>query len=429
MPLRQQLRAFITGSDAAAALPQDSRRNLYWYWFDGLFAAASDTTPINYLTLYFLALHATPAQIGWFSSFSSLAAALCLLPGAFVVEKYGKRKEFTVAMGGLLARIMLLTMALAPLGLNGQPLIWAVIIMGIVRVATGNLAFPAWMSMTGDIVPQHVRGRYFGSRNFVMIIAGIVVTYLIGEFITRVGSESGYQIALLLSFATGMISTWFFAQIKDPQNGKPAHSDMSLSPKEIWNDLHGSPAFMTYCAISAFWNFSHSIAGPFFNVYMRENLGFTAAMIGITANAVNITKLLTQHKIGELTDHWGSARMQMLSMLTIPILPFLWLFASELWHIVGINLLGGILWGGFELASFNLLLVFTPEDKRARYSAIYQIIVMLAMAAGAAVGSSIIDTAISYKGTFLVSFIGRIMAAVCFVYFLRKSSFNQVQKA
>lgn len=51
-----------------------------------------------------------------------------------------------------------------------------------------NLAFLAWMSLTGDIVPMQGRGRFFGSRNFVMMIAGIVVTYLMGEFITRVGS-------------------------------------------------------------------------------------------------------------------------------------------------------------------------------------------------------------------------------------------------
>ena len=44
------------GGEWAVSLPGESRRNLSRYWFDGLFSAASDTIPINYLTLYLLAL-------------------------------------------------------------------------------------------------------------------------------------------------------------------------------------------------------------------------------------------------------------------------------------------------------------------------------------------------------------------------------------
>jgi MFS family permease len=145
---------FITGGDWAMALPPAGRRNLYWYWFDGLFAAASDTIPINYLTLYLLSLGATSTQIGWFSSLTSLAAAVCLLPGALLVERYGRRKDITVWFGGGAARVLLLALALLPFGLTGQPLIWGLILFAVIRSAAGNLAFPAWMSITGDIVPS-----------------------------------------------------------------------------------------------------------------------------------------------------------------------------------------------------------------------------------------------------------------------------------
>lgn len=425
MNLRHFIRLIITGGDWANSLPKDSRRNLYWYWFDGLFAAASDTTPINYLTLYMLALGASAVEIGWFSALSSLAAALCLLPGAFIVEKYGRRKEFTVAMGGLLARILLLTMALAPFGLVGQALTWVVIGMAILRAAAGNLAFPAWMSLTGDIVPLEGRGRYFGSRNFVMIIAGIIVTYLIGEFITQVGSTEGYQLALGLSFATGMISTWFFSRIKETEKPKPAPEATQISLQDTWKDLRGAPLFLAFCGVSALWNFSHSIAGPFFNIYMAQDLTFTVAMIGIATNATNISKLITQPALGWLADHWGASRMQTISMFLIPSLPFMWLFASQLWHVIFINTLGGVFWGAFELASFNFLLHFMPEDKRARYSAIFQILVMLSMAAGAAAGSAIISTDWGYKGIFLGSGIGRTLAAILFFVLMRQMAKNR----
>jgi MFS family permease len=420
MNIRHTLRIFITGGDWANRLPQASRHNLYWYWFDGLFAAASDTIPINYLTLYMLALGATGAQVGWYSAISSLAAALFLLPGAFVVERFGHRKNFVVVFGGVVARIMLLFMALAPLPAAGQLLIWVVITLGVIRSAAGNICYPAWMSLTGDIIPIEARGRFFGSRNFVMVIAGIVMTYLIGEFITQVGSPQGYQLALALSFITGMASTYFFWRIKDMQADQVVHSSMPISLVAIWQDLRASPVFVQFSLATALWNFSLNIAGPFFNVYMAQDLRFTAAMIGITSVATSITKLLTQRKIGELADRWGAGRVQMLSMLLIPTLPLAWIFAHQLWHVVLINTFGGLFWGAFELASFNFLLVFMPEGQRARYSAIFQIVVTISLAAGAAFGSTLISSPWGYNGVFLSSAVGRFMAAFLFLGLMRK---------
>ncbi len=409
---------FITGGDWALSLPSTARRNLSWFWFDGLFAAASDTIPINYLTLYLLALGATGAQVGWFSSLTSLAAAVSLLPGALLVERYGHRKEITVWFGGGIARLLLLALALIPLGLSGQPLIWVITLVAVIRSVAGNLAFPAWMSLTGDIVPIGGRGRYFGSRNLVMGIAAMLMTYLIGETITRLGSPQGYQITLALAFAIGMFSTFSFSRIQDLQASQPVHSAMSASLGAIWQDLRASPVFLRFCFAAALWNFSINIAGPFFNVYMSQNLHFTAAMIGIAAVAMSLTKMLIQPKMGELSDRWGPGRVQSISMFLMPILPLLWIFITQLWQVVALNILSGVFWGAFELSSFNLILLLTPSEQRARYSAIYQLVVALALTGGAALGASVIQTW-GYKWIFLSSASGRILAAFVFLGLLR----------
>jgi MFS family permease len=423
--LHARARLFITGGEWALSLPDESRRNLSRYWFDGLFAAASDTIPINYLTLYLLALGATGSQVGLFTALTSLAAAACLLPGALLVERYGHRKEITVWFGGTLARLALLLLALLPLGQTGQVLIWGVILVSIVRSAAGNLAFPAWMSITGDLVPQAGRGRYFGSRNFVMGIAGMGMTYLVGEFITRVGSPQGYQLALILAFGVGMLSTYSFSRIKDQQAGQPVHSSMRVSLPEIWKDLRASPVFLSFCFASALWNFFINVAGPFFNVYMVQNLSFTAAMVGLTAVSTSLSKMLFQQKAGELSDRWGPGRVQMICMFLIPILPLSWIFITQLWQVVLLNILGGVLWGAFELVSFNFLLQLTPDALRARYSAIFQIVVTVALGGGAALGSSIIFWW-GYTGIFLISALGRIVAALFFLQLMRRFQKREV---
>jgi MFS family permease len=418
--LRFRLNAFISGGDWALSLPDEGRRNLSFYWLDGLFAAASDTIPINYLTLYLLALGATSSQVGLFTALTSLAAASCLWPGALLVERYGHRKELTVWFGGGLARFALLALALLPFGFAGQVLIWVVILLAVIRSAAGNLAFPAWMSITADIVPLEGRGRYFGSRNFIMGIAGMLMTYLVGELITRVGSVEGYQFSLFLAFGVGMASTYFFSRIKDPHPGQPVHRSMqvSLALPDIWKDLRAGPTFLSFCFAAALWNFFVNVSGPFFNVYMTQNLHFTAAMIGITIVSMTLTKMLTQRKLGELCDRWGAGRMQMVCMLLIPVFPFAWLFITQLWQVVVLNIVSGVLWGAFELASFSFLLALMPEGLRARYSALYQIVVTVALAGGAVLGSSIILWW-GYNGIFLVSALGRIAAALIFLLLLR----------
>ena len=418
---RTSMGRFIFGGDWADDLPKPNRRNLVNFWFDGLFSAASDTIPLNYLSLYLLALGATGSQIGIFSALTSLAAAICLLPGALIVERFGHRKDITVWFGGGIARITLLILALLPFGMTGQVLIWMVILFSVIRSAAGNLAFPGWMSMIGDIVPLETRGRYFGSRNLAMVVAGMLMTYLMGEFITWAGSPQGYQLSLMLAFGVGMLSTYFFAGIKDQQAQQPLPAAPQVSLTEIWKHLLKSPLFISFCMASAIWNFSVNVAAPFFNVYMVQNLNFTAALVGITAVSTSITKIFVQKKIGELSDRWGSGKVQMVSMFLIPILPIAWVFVTQLWHVVAINIVGGVLWGAFELVSFNFLLQFTPDDLRARYSAIFQIIITLSLAGGAILGSSIILWW-GYNGIFLVSAIGRLLAAFYFMKVIRDLS-------
>lgn len=423
MPLRFNTRnfaarfeRFTNGGYWSISLPALNRRNLTLFWADGLFSAASDTIPINYLTLYILVFGATSSQVGWLSALTSLAGAICLLPGAFIVERYGHRKSIVVWFG-LMARVGLLILALVPLISSGQTLIWLIILISVVRAGAGNILFPAWVSMSGDLVPIEGRGRYFSARSIIVVVASIIMTYLVGEFITLVGSALGYQVSFALAFLVGLASTYFFARIIDIVPAHAAPSSAAFSWKEAWHDVRSNPVFLTFCIISAFWNFFLNIAGPFFNVYMVDNLSFTAAMVGITAVATSITKLLTQKKMGEISDRVGPEKVQMISMFLIPILPFAWVFATQLWHVVAINLFGGIVWGAFELTSFNFLLQLTPPALRARYSAFFQIIVTVSLAAGAALGSVLLGW--GYTTVFLVSGFGRVFAAICFLFMIR----------
>ena len=411
----------MEGGDWAASHPAETRRNLRWFWADGMFAAASDAIPLTFFTLYLLAIGMTGTQVGLLNSLTNLSSALILLPGALMVERFGHRKELTVVFGGAIARFLLVVLALLPLGLAGKGLIWMVMVAAIIRSISGNLAFPAWMSFTADIIPIEGRGRYFASRNLAMSAASMLVTYFAGLWITQSSSLAGYQFALTLSFVFGIASVFSFNKIRDPRPDH--HSAETFSLRSAIADLRASPAFLALCAVAAIWNFFINLSGPFFSVYMAQELKFTAAMIGMTSIVPGITKILTQRKAGELTDRFGARNIQAMLMFLIPALPLAWVFIRSYAGVLLIQAASGVLWGTFELVSFNVLLGILPQNLQARYSAIYQIIVALAFSGGAVAGSTVLALW-SYQGIFITTTIGRLVAAVAFVFVLRSIRFD-----
>jgi MFS family permease len=407
----------VVGGQWGQSLVRNVRLNLYWFWFDGLFASGSDNIAINYLSLYILALGATQAQIGLMSSFSNLTAAILLMPGALLVERFGRRKMVALSFG-LVSRLALLALVFVPILFKGSGLVWIAIGLSVTRDAFANLGYPAWMSVSSEIVPMEGRGRYFGSRNFVMGTSGILVTLLVGQLITVFVQPLGYQIAIALAFVLGIISTWCFSRINDIQDKLRVRIPEKISLRSLVKDVFTHRPFVILCAITALWNFFINVSGPFFNVHMVQDLNFTASMIGIQAVASSLSGLAIQRRTGQLSDRYGPRRVQLWSMFLIPLLPLAWIFARELWHVVLINTFGGLVWGAFNLATFNLLLAFVPKSQVPRYSAFFQVLVTLSMALGAFAGSFIV-LHWGFVGVVLTSGIGRYVAVGLFAWLVR----------
>jgi MFS family permease len=391
---------------------------LRWFWFDGVFARASDTIVSAYQTLFMLALGANPAQIGLISGLSNLSAALLLLPGASLVERWGRRKWLVVSSGGGGARIVLLALALLPLMLGGETAIYTAIALTVVRSAFGSLSLPAWVSLTADMVPLQWRGRYLSFRNLCMEIAGMLATLAIGYLITRVGGLAGYQIAMGIACAIGFGATYSFARLNEPPAPVPAPETKS-SPR--WPIAQGSGAqrnFVAFCATAALWNLSLNIAGPFFSVYLVEGLKADASVVGALAVVTSLSALPGQRLFGRWVDRRNPYRVQLITGWLIPALPLAWVIIRSPWHVVPINLASGFLWAGYDLAAFNMLLMLSPEERRAHYSAVYQIVVTVALAVGGALGGVIVSYW-GYTSIFILSGVGRLCASLLFARLVR----------
>jgi MFS family permease len=148
----------------------------------------------------------------------------------------------------------------------------------------------------------------------------------------------------------------------------------------------------------------------------------TAAAIGLTTVFNTVATMLIQRQVGAISDRWGNRTVALISLFLIPFIPLIWgLWIKATWQVLLVESFSGMLWGAYNLVSFNILLSQTPPDRRARFSAIYQIVVTLSLAGGAALGSFLIPT-IAFRGVAVISAAGRWLAAFLFLILVRESA-------
>ncbi len=416
---KSNLALLTAGGSWSEQLPKDIRDNLRWFFFDGMFASAGDAINITYVPLYILALGASSEQIGLMASLSNLTATLLLLPGAMLADRLGKRKAIVLLGGGGISRLMLFLLALTPLVFPGAAVVYVAILFKVILDGFQNLSLPPWTSLVGDVVPIAWRGRYFASRNIVMGVTNMLATLLVGQLLTHMTGPSGFQVVLVIALLVGLVSTFSYAHIREPVRATVTQDLHAYSPAGLWSSLKADSNFAIFCLFNLCWNFSLNVAGPFFNIYLVQDLHATGLIVGITTMVSSLTGLPAQRWFGQLSDRWGPRRIQLLTGLLIPILPLAWVFTTAGWHTIPINILGGFLWAGFNLASLNFLLLLVQPAQRARFTAMNQIAITLASAVGAAIGG-VIAGRFGYHSVFILSGIGRLLSMVIFIRFVHQ---------
>jgi len=365
-----------------------------------------------------LALGATSSQIGQMTSLAGFFGTLMLLPGAMLSEHTGKRKLIFVLCGAGTARFSILLFALLPFVLARPAAIYVIIVIKIMADGLGNFSGPAWTSLAGDIVPLAWRGRYFGSRNFFMSVGSMLATFLAGLLISHYTSIAGYQVAFGLAWVAGMTSTFFFLHVKEPKITPAAPGAVTFSIKSVLQTFTEDRFFRHYAFFSILWNLAIGVGGPYFILYAVQSLKATPADVGIYTIAASLSALPALRLFGHLSDTWGNRKVMLVTGLLIPLLPLAWILTRGPLDGVLINIPGGALWAGFNLAAFNFLLTLAPSEKRARYAALFQITVALSSAIGTFLGSLIL-THWGYFPVFALSGIGRFIGIGYFIWFAR----------
>jgi MFS family permease len=392
--------------------------------YEGLFGVSSSIIGDNYITPFALAIGSSTTQVGILGSFYGFIGTVGQLLGSKRMEKAGRKKSIFTSLYGQLV-MWWVFIGIGILFLNDivtDLLPWIFLGTVIIYMLYVGQITPAWFSLMGDVVPESHRGRYFAKRNLFCTAVSITAVFIFSLILDGYKANSktiiGFLFIFLLGFLTRVASVGFFTKHYFPafEFQQSDHVKFREFVKELPKTNFGK--FTLY--IMGLY-IGVNIAGPFFSVYMLNELGFSYTVFVFINISTSIFAVFAFPLIGKLADRFGNVAMIRFGAIFIPILPLMWIFIKHpIALIFGPQLVGGFAWTAFNLASSNFIYDNIPKAKRGEYVAFYNFMMGIGIVIGGLIGSVLVafvpPTWINpFMGVFFISGIVRAIFTIIYL--------------
>lgn len=390
------------------------KKSLRYSILDGSAYSAMLGLTQDTITPFALALKATTAQIGLLSSLPNLAMAFSQLAVPRLAERAISRKKFILPIVFAHA-LMWLPVLLIPYFFPGDKVWWLIGFFAIITVL-GSLGNPVWGSMMADLVPEGMRGNFFGFRGRVGGLLTLIF-FFIGGAILEISKKTvliGFSIIFGGALFFRLISGFFLSRMYDPPSSVTRKNTYRLLDVLKKMPVTNVGRFIIYVALMKFATY---LAGPFFAVFMLRDLKFSyLTYVGITATS-DLVNILFLSFWGRRADKAGNIKVLKITALLVPLVPLLWMGSREIYYLIPIQFLSGFAWSGFNLVSVNFLYDAASPENRTQYIAISNALNGVAICLGALTGGLLATHFPSLLGyqllsLFLISGVARGLVAI-----------------
>src|SRR4028118_556887 len=351
------------------------------------------------LSKFLLDLGASAVEIGMLASIPQMTNLLQPL-GAYLGDRIKSRNWYSLLIFGTSRLLWLLIVPgiwlVSSSHMAGHQLVLltlAIIWVTNILEALGRASFFTWVAV---LVPERLRGRYFGFRNSVVNLTNFIGVPLLGLAVSSWpgGSLSGFGAVLVVGIVLGIISLGFHFLMTDvnPQVVHAADSDTDHgSPRETVFSFLKDANFLRFLLYSGLWSFAVNISAPFFNLYLLGDLNLDVSVVTLYNSLGFGANLLMLMFWGKLADRIGNRPLMLVVGILVGLTPLLWLEAGTapifLWAWFPLlHIVGGATWAAIDLCSANLMMSVTPLRNQSIYFAIAAAVPGITGAMGITVG-------------------------------------------
>lgn len=225
----------------------------------------------------------------------------------------------------------------------------------------GAIAGVSWNAWIQEWVPYRIRGKYFGRRNGTLQFSTLTFLLIAGWSL----AHWNYAIPVFQLIIAGAAFMRVFSlrwQWVSPTRARQHASSAHLPFREQLQVVLGSRSLLVFIAFGAVWSFAANCFGPFYHVFMFDQLGLSAFDVGVLAMLAQLSGALSLPAWGHLLDRYGNKSVMTFSLILWQAQNFLWciltvenrnlLYAMWIW--------GGATSAGFILGQFTFLLKLIP---------------------------------------------------------------------
>ncbi|MEN6478273.1 MAG: MFS transporter [Anaerolineales bacterium] len=348
---------------------QNTRRvmhgNLATMSFTSMLGMFSRSMAYPYVSLYILALHGDPEQIGLINALAPLLGLIAFPLGGYLADHVGRVK--LMGWTTIIAASMELLYAVAP---SWEWLALASLLMGFSVVQ-----FPAQSALLADSTTPQDRSRAIGLMNTISSLPSMAAPWVAGLVIDAVGIDPGARyLYAFLGCGNILVGFAVLRLLHETRSTPPEPFHLAMVPRLLWSTYSGLGALLrpiprTALAVGIIGVIGlavNAIAGPFWVVQAIDGLGLTATEWGIILLLESAVRILSMAPAGVLADRIGRSRCMLLSLSMLAVALPLFTVVHGYWGVLFVRLLIGLADGIFVPASVALLADSIPRQMRGR---------------------------------------------------------------
>lgn len=368
--IARQTNVNATIARAAAQRKADLARSFRLCTADGLVAMPLVTMslPVNvFITALVTKAYVLPkTEIGVLTAMPFVANFLQIFAAPFIA-RWRPPKTVTVVAASIHLALWVVLGALLPLIPRENPVAAAhwLILWFFVSSCFAAIAGVSWNSWIQEWVPARLRGKYFARRNAYLQFSTLTFLFAAGWALAHWNyAIPVFQAVIGVACLIRIYSLYW--QWISPTHPLPQAQAPTISFRAQVDVLSRSRSFLLFVLFGSVWSFAANCFGPFYHVFMFEQLNFSAFDVGILSTLTALGGALALPAWGRLLDRFGNKSVMTFALIAWQLQNFLWCFITPENRslLYGMWVFGGLTSACFILGQFTLLLRLLPVEAK-----------------------------------------------------------------
>jgi MFS family permease len=368
-------------------------RNIRYSNLDGMFFSIMMGATLPYLGLYILRFNGPDELVNLITAVQPIVLFVFTLLGTAYANSFQKKKPL-IMPSSVLQRLFILFIAFVPFLPSGWRA-WSFFTLWAMVYVPWAFSGLAWSPMMCNIVPEEMRGRFFGTRNALTGFTTLLGTFLTGVALAKLPFLQAFFGIFLVSFFCTAVSYYFLAKQIEPLVAEPGETkkqfrtgntrifklDLKDNLQPFHDPVYGK-IFSRSCLAVFIFHVGYSMAVPLYILRQIKQLGFDNATVSFIATVTGITALVGSYAGGRASDKWGYRYVLLFSTLLCLISPLIWAVTDRMLWLIGAAMLWGLAGNAYMICFLYMVLAVSPSKDRSRYVGMNTVIGNMAGAFG-----------------------------------------------